>query len=551
MVRSGRAVVVRAVFGVVSLSLLPGAPATLGQSPSPGPVGITLVPDVTTVSTVTVDQGGYLSLFAPDGTFYTLTVPPRAVLSDVDLTMTLAGSVTGSPLGDTLVGAVDIGPPGLQLLQPAMLTITPATPVAVDEEGPFTADPDGSDLHLTPMAADPSTLTIPVDDLGVVGVMRSDGSQRDAMAGQALPDTKAQLSQELAQLLHDARASGEGLDLDAVAALLDAYRDAVVVPMMSAAETGHTQFARALEEWLGWERQRALLGLGEDGMDPDLMASFRTAFATYVEHTKERCYAHDLGVVNDFLRLARMDALMGGVLGLAEDGAVASFLDDCLTFTLEMDSMVLATLNTCVFIGEGTIHQGLRLTAAVVIKAMRPGPWAGPMRWVYGNVGADCKVAVGPTLIDAKYNSSAYADPGELRVIGWQPELNTVADGEETEASLALRRLVIDPDEPELGFLSETDLLLVMEQKGAELRGIKSEDGHFWIGPSGWRDPFLSSLGSEPVSQAAGGGYALAGWVPVVDGDRVFRRVSDDRQETSFSRSRILTTFILRHTPVR
>lgn len=551
MIRSGRAAWVRVAFGVVAVSLLvPGTPPALGQSPPPA-VGVTLVPDVTTMSTVTVDQGGYLSLFAPDGTFYTLTVPPKAVLSDVDLTMTLAGSVTGSPLGDTLVGAVDIGPSGLQLLQPAMLTITPATPVTVGEEGPFAADPDGSGFHLTPLAADPSTLTLPVDDLGVVGVLRSDQPQRDAMVSQALPDAKAQLSQELSQLLHDARASGEGLDLDAVAGLLDAYRDAVVVPLLSAAETDHTQFARALEEWLGWERQRALLGLGEDGMDPDLMASFRTAFATYVEHTKERCYAHDLGVVNDFLRLARMDALMGGILGLAENGEVASFLDDCLTFTLEMDARVTADFETCVFSDDGTINHDLRVTASVVIKAMQPAPWTGPMRWVTGDVDAACDLSVGPALMDTTFHSTGFGNPGELRVTAWQPDLATVAGPAETVAVLGLRGLTIDPDEPELAFTGEGNVLLVMEQQGTTVRGIKGEDDRSWTGPSGWRDPFLASVGGAPVGDAPGGGYALSDWVPIVDGDQLFRRDRAVAEQTIFGPTSADSTFILRHTPVR
>ena len=171
------------------------APGTARSAASPDPmaVGVEFAPDVTTTSLVTTDKGGYLSLFAPDGTMYALTIPPKAVLSDLDMTMTLVTSVTGSPLGEELVGAVDIGPSGLELLQPAMLTITPLEPLPVAQDGPFTSRTDGSAFHMTPLITDPSTLTIPILHLTVFGrsgpttsAGRTRSADRDATSRRSL-----------------------------------------------------------------------------------------------------------------------------------------------------------------------------------------------------------------------------------------------------------------------------------------------------------------------------------------------------------------------------
>ena len=350
--------------------------APSAASPDPMTVGVALAPDVTTTSLVSTEQGGYLSLFAPDGTMYALTIPPNAVLSDLDMTMTLVTSVTGSPLGEELVGAVDIGPSGLQLLQPAMLTITPTKPLPVGQEGPFTARADGADFHMTPLTADPATLTIPILHLTVFGLIQSDQQHRADTLRRTARDVEAQLSQEIAQELQKAREAGGDWDPSPVLDRLQTYRDTVLVPMMAAAETDYHLLGEALRHWLSWERQRQLMGLNEP-LDPEILDSFRRGFENYVAHTKERCYAHDFGVVIDYLRLARMDQLLGGVLGLAETDA-ATFLHNCLTFTLEMDSQVTADLNTCAFIDAGT--------AQVTQESARPGIGGDALRrpWTVG-----------------------------------------------------------------------------------------------------------------------------------------------------------------------
>ena len=62
--------------------------------------------------------GGTLDATGADGTAYKLTIPAGALVSDADLSMTPVSSIGGLPF-DSLVGAVDLQPDGLQLLTPA------------------------------------------------------------------------------------------------------------------------------------------------------------------------------------------------------------------------------------------------------------------------------------------------------------------------------------------------------------------------------------------------------------------------------------------------
>lgn len=520
--------------------------ASAGPSPDPLQVTVQLAPDVTTTSLVTTDQGGYLSLFAPDGTMYALTIPPGAVLSDLDMTMTLVTSVAGSPLGDELVGAVDIGPSGLAMLQPAMLTITPQEPLPVTQEGPFTSRSDGADFHMTPLVSDPATLTIPILHTTVFGVVRSDQQRRADTLRTTAASVEAQLSQEIAVELQKARekalAGDDDWDPAPVFERLQAYRDTVLVPMMAAAETDHTLLAETLRRWLAWERGRQLIGDGDGALDPEILESFKRAFEHYVAQTKERCYAHDFGVVIDWLRVVKTDVLLKGVLGLA-DADAAAFLHDCLTFTLEMDSRATADVNPCILF-DGVAKSDLRLQASVVMHYDDPGPWIGPMRWVTGMYRVECHSGEGIVELNATVEATGFADPKELTVLAWKPELNVIAQGEETTAVLRLQHVIVQPGDPELSFRTTGDASVLP-------LGVTSKDGSTSTGSAGWRDTFRASAGGTPVDATLDGAIILADWVPTGDGDELARREHKETSTTTFGTTSNDTTFTLRHTPVR
>ncbi|MFN8622547.1 MAG: hypothetical protein U0869_17565 [Chloroflexota bacterium] len=529
-------------------SSLPGAATE--PAPTLPQAGIQLDPAVTMTSLVTADQGGYLSLFAPDGSMYALTVPPHAVLSDIEMTMTLATAVTRSPLGDQLVGGVDLGPSGLQLIEPAMLTITPATPLSVAEEGPFTARTDGAGFQLTPLTADPSTFTMPILHFTVFGLMKTDAAHRDAALQGGVTDAKTRFAQEQSQALQDAREHGGTIDVPALEARFEAYRDGVVVPLMTAAEADPGVFWQAFNEWLARERQRQLWNLDGAALGPGFLDSLRTAFATYVEHTKARCDQHDLGVIVDFLRLEQLNQQLG--LGFDQEGDAMGWLDGCLTFTLEMDAVSTAKLDTCVLIDTGShLSTEFHLRASVVLKGLQQGPWTGPMQWVTGKEEGECHIRIASSFIDGKVRTAGVGDAGVLTVLGWKPDVNIVsqADGQ-TVAEMRLRHLVVQPGDPKLTLTGDSSVLIAMQQHGNEVSGVGGKNSETSTQSIDWPRDFGALSGGTPVGDPDGGAWDLGDWVPSGEGDVIATREHSDASHSDIGDTTHHLTLTLRHTPV-
>ena len=104
----------------------------------PGGYGVVVTVDQSrAVSSDIPTDGGAISATASDGSVFTLTIPPNALLSDERITMTPVSSIDGLPLSGGLAAAVSLAPAGLQLFQPAILTIVPARAVALAEEITF------------------------------------------------------------------------------------------------------------------------------------------------------------------------------------------------------------------------------------------------------------------------------------------------------------------------------------------------------------------------------------------------------------------------------
>src|SRR6201995_1715807 len=137
----------------------------------PRPVTTVLEPANATSETVSADTGGTVTATGTNGTRYTLTFPPGALLSDETITMTPISAVQGSPLG-SLVGAVDLAPNGLQLFKPATLTIVPAGGVNRKDVAGFEAFAGGQDFGLYPLDAG-GGLTLSLDHFSSEGVAQA------------------------------------------------------------------------------------------------------------------------------------------------------------------------------------------------------------------------------------------------------------------------------------------------------------------------------------------------------------------------------------------
>lgn len=85
------------------------------------------------------------------GNSFVLSLPQYSLLSPERITMTPIKSITGTPLSRPVIAGVDLEPSGLQLQQPATLTITPAHAVPLRQQHAFSADGTGHDFHRYPL----------------------------------------------------------------------------------------------------------------------------------------------------------------------------------------------------------------------------------------------------------------------------------------------------------------------------------------------------------------------------------------------------------------
>ena len=109
-----------------------------------------LLPQETSASAVIGPEGGELSVTSTTGVKYTYRIPPGALDDAIPFTLIPISTVDGAPLTGNLLGAVNILPEGLELNEPAILTIEPAPDTqagAGDVVATFEFKEDGSEFY--------------------------------------------------------------------------------------------------------------------------------------------------------------------------------------------------------------------------------------------------------------------------------------------------------------------------------------------------------------------------------------------------------------------
>jgi hypothetical protein len=138
-------------------------------------------------------EGAALTTTTVDGTRYTLTIPPDAVLDPVEITMTPVTAVPDLPFSGGLVGGVQLAPDGLQLFSAATLTVElPSAPTQAGLTG-FGWQGSGEAFHLELVAAEGSTLTFALTHFSGFGAgIAITGEIQAILAEQASnPETQA------------------------------------------------------------------------------------------------------------------------------------------------------------------------------------------------------------------------------------------------------------------------------------------------------------------------------------------------------------------------
>jgi hypothetical protein len=101
---------------------------TAGLVHETGTLSITL-DYANSVSTEITPAGGTLFTTSSDGKLYTLTFPPDALNEVQEIVLTPITHIEGLPIGTSVLAGVHATPSGLQLLNPATLTIEPLPPL--------------------------------------------------------------------------------------------------------------------------------------------------------------------------------------------------------------------------------------------------------------------------------------------------------------------------------------------------------------------------------------------------------------------------------------
>jgi hypothetical protein len=120
------------------------------ETMDPDAIAELLLPQETSASALIGPEGGELSVTSTTGVKYTYRIPPGALDDTIPFTLIPLSAVDGAPLTGSLLGAVNILPEGLELNEPAVLTIEPAPDTkagAGDVVATFEFREDGSEFY--------------------------------------------------------------------------------------------------------------------------------------------------------------------------------------------------------------------------------------------------------------------------------------------------------------------------------------------------------------------------------------------------------------------
>jgi len=194
-------------------------------------------------------SGGTVSAQASNGAQFTLTVPPTALVGNVDVTLTPITTIQNPPAGTTVVAAVRMRPDGLTFLAPASLTIEmPNAPSATNLVG-LRFNDDGSGLHLTPITRAGSKLTIPISHFSGAGAANTSSPPLIPLDGSGTVEGNA-LSQLMLQEIN-AQASGN-YDVAAITAILLSWYTSAVKPRLQNGATDESSLTGAIGAWAQW-----------------------------------------------------------------------------------------------------------------------------------------------------------------------------------------------------------------------------------------------------------------------------------------------------------
>lgn len=251
-----------------AVALLAVLAAGCGKSPSPATPAqappLVIQRDMARAAEASIGiEGGRLEATAADGTRFVLIVPAGALPGETRIRAVPAQLPTlGAP-----AHAVMFEPNGLQFFDWVRLEVHPSQPIPPERRFAFGIDDGGRSVvasHTDPKAPAPTLL---LDHYSGYGLADATDAQRATMLQRQAETAKERLQSRMALELGKARRRAllGVADAGTVGDLFEAHREEyereVLAPLLEAAGGSCAAQTRALQEVLGYERQRQLLGI--------------------------------------------------------------------------------------------------------------------------------------------------------------------------------------------------------------------------------------------------------------------------------------------------
>jgi len=326
----------------------------------PDPLDIDFTPDADHSGTSLLGpDGGSVTATASDGATYTLTVPPGALISPVDITLTPLASVETEGLGE--LEGVLMEPEGLIFLQSAELRIE----TGAGAEDLFTAGAfaGGEDFHLTSSDATGTVLTTTLNHFSLQ--FRGHTDLKREIEGSYQPSRGQAVYEQRKALLETANGPRSAQNADVYDAsmvqLFHQWRNNSVLPELELSKVAPAILDQAIGNALRWKDEAEAWPW--DGKEADIAAvdqALGDALATAINRSAAECRTKPESAA-DLLRYVFLSAEIGTPVITVD--ALEPVLRSCLSFTFEMESKFLTEMQEVV---DGDVHTFEMITTARV-----------------------------------------------------------------------------------------------------------------------------------------------------------------------------------------
>ena len=166
------------------LELVDGYPADLPQRPEPNPINLFVSPEESNSVTLWIDpnSGGSISTTSVAGAIFNLTIPPGALITPEEISITPIKSIEGLGIEDIYFEGLVMKPEGLVLMQSATLTIEMPGFDLSDSLG-FGTFENGEDFHLKGFDIQKNQMTMSVSHFSSVGLVGRERTGAEILRG--------------------------------------------------------------------------------------------------------------------------------------------------------------------------------------------------------------------------------------------------------------------------------------------------------------------------------------------------------------------------------